>query len=89
MSMASRRVKSAEVGSRLSQGGLSPARQSREVPSPYEFRHAWSDGFGLNSICMKCRKTIATNRDEWSLLAFERMHVCGAPPGRSPATGEL
>jgi len=73
MSMAIGKGKSAEVGSPASLGAPRPGEQ---LLCPRQFRHGWSDSGGLNSICMKCRVVIATSRDEWSLLACERLHVC-------------
>jgi len=81
MSMATGKGKSAEAGSPASRGVFTGApRPSEQRLSPRQFRHCWSDGGGLNSICLNCRVIVATCRDEWSLLACERIHVGGNPP---------
>lgn len=42
------------------------------------FRHAINGNGGIDSICRRCRNVIASSADEWSLLACEEQHVCGA-----------
>ncbi len=80
MSMAIGKGKSAEAVSPNSRGGFATApRPGEQHLSLRQFRHGWSDAGGLDSICLKCRVIVATCRDEWSLLACERLHVCGNP----------
>lgn len=71
-------------------GGNSPDyRRSNAVPSGTggeastgdhhrRFRHAINGHGGIDSICRRCRNVIASSADEWSLLASEERHVCGA-----------
>jgi hypothetical protein len=44
--------------------------------SKRQYRHAWSAGGGLDSICLRCFTLVATETDELRLMACEREHSC-------------
>lgn len=41
-----------------------------------QYRHARNVHGGIDSICLRCERIVASVDDEWLLLDYEKCHVC-------------
>jgi hypothetical protein len=54
-------------------------QRSADYRTARQYKHSINPDGGLDSLCMSCRKVIASGLNEWLLLERERRHLC---PGR-------
>lgn len=69
------------VNERRTRGGSSQGKPcvrqpfEKEVPAR-QFKHSRNRHSEMDSLCLKCGTMVASAKDEWSLLEYERNHAC-------------
>ena len=50
-------------------------RSATNEPSR-QYKHSLNCNGGIDALCLRCRRMIASADDEWLLLEHERRHIC-------------